>query len=440
MVPEDVRTTFVRNALWHGSLDDAATILEQHPQLASADIHIAAILGDDVAVREFIARDPASVSAKSAPYGGDALNYLGLSKYLRLERSRTPAFVRAATALLDAGADPNTGFWTTGSFPEHETALYGASGVAHNPELSALLIERGADPNDGEVTYHTPESYDNRCIELLVQTGKLTSESLGVMLIRKLDWHDIDGLKYLLEHGAPADGERGRGWHALHHALARSNGLEMLKLLLDHRADPFTAGNGLTAISRAAREGRGDVLEEFARRGISIELAGVDRLIAACATANGDPSAVRALAAREPALEREVHAMGGTLIAKFAGNGNLEGVRALLDLSVSASAPFAEGDPYFGVPKGSLAIHVAAWRAYPSIVRLLIERGSPVNLQNANGDTPLMLAVRACVDSYWAARRSPDSAVALLAAGASTAGIKYPTGYAELDAVLKQRM
>lgn len=63
------------------------------------------------------------MKARSLPYDGDALNYLGLSKSLRLDPSRSDAFIRTATVLLDAGADPNTGFWNKGEF---ETALYGA--------------------------------------------------------------------------------------------------------------------------------------------------------------------------------------------------------------------------------------------------------------------------------------------------------------------------
>lgn len=433
----EARDAFLREALWHGPLDGAARILAAHPGLAGSDLQVAAVLGDDAAVRRFIAGDPSSVHVRSAPHGGDALTYLGLSRYLRLDASRTPAFVRAATALLDAGADPNGGFWTAGPNREYESALYGAAGVAHEPEVTRLLLERGADPNDGEVVYHAPETSDHRVLELLVGTGRLTAESLGVMLIRKIDWHDQDGLRFLLDHGAPADGERGRGWLSLHHALARGNALRSLELLLDHGADPQAESGGLTAIARAAREGRSDVLGEFARRGIAVELDGADGLAAACASDDG--ARIGELATAYPAARREVISMGGALLARFTSNGNLTGVRRLLDLGVSAAAPFEQGDGYFGIPKGSLPVHVAAWRAQPAIVRLLIERGSPVDVADANGATPLMLAVRACVDSFWTERRSPESVAALLAAGASARGVALPTGYGDVDRLLQER-
>ena len=53
------------------------------------------------------------------------------------------------------------------------------------------------------------------------------------------------------------------------------------------------------------------------------------------------------------------------------------------------------------------------------------------------GRTPLQLAVKACVDSYWTDRRSPHSVRALLEAGASKDGIAVPTGYDEIDALLR---
>jgi ankyrin repeat protein len=432
----DPRVAFIEAATWHGDLEPAEAILAAHPEVASLDIHTAAILGDDAGVRGFLQREPEAATATSAPYGGDALVHLCLSKYLRLDATRSEGFLRAATALLDAGADPNTGFWTTGKFPEFETALYGAAGVAHHPEMTRLLLERGADPNDVEAVYHSPETRNNGAMMLLVETGRITADNLSLMLIRKHDWHDYHGAKYLLEHGANPNGVRSRGWLPMHHALARDNALSMFELLLDHNADPTAVNDGLSAIARAAREGRSDVLELFRQRGIPIELHGVDRLIAACAM--GDAPAVRSIADREPDLVAEVLKVGGTLLAKFSGTDNPAGVRQLLDLGVDVAAPFTEGDGYFGIPANSLAIHVAAWRAHPEVVKLLIERGSGVDEPDANGRTPLALAVRACVDSYWTEMRSPESVEALLAAGASVRGIDFPSGYEAVDELLRQ--
>ena len=203
-------------------------------------------------------------------------------------------------------------------------------------------------------------------------------------------------------------------------------GLPLLYLIQD----------GLTAIARAAREGRSDVLELFETRGIPIELQGVDRLIAACAM--GDAAMVRSIADREPRFVADFVAMGGALLAKFVGTGNPPGVRQLLDLGVDIRAPFAEGDGYFDVAKGSLAIHIAAWRAQSAIVKLLLERGSPIDVPDARGRTPLALAVKACVDSYWTEYRSPESVEALLRAGACVSGIRFPSGYADVDVLLQR--
>ena len=145
---------------------------------------------------------------------------------------------------------------------------------------------------------------------------------------------------------------------------------------------------------------------------------------------------MRAIAEAEPHLVAQVVADGGRLLAEFAGVGNDDGVRLLLDLGVPVDAVFAEGDGYFDVAPRSMALHVAAWRAHPDVVKLLLDGGAPVDARDGAGRTPLMLAVRACVDSYWTERRTPDSVRALLAVGASTAGVPYPCGYAEVDALV----
>lgn len=61
---------------WHatGTLERAELLLASHPGVASRDINAAG------------------------------------SRYLKLDHTRSEGFVRAATALLDAGASPNTGW------------------------------------------------------------------------------------------------------------------------------------------------------------------------------------------------------------------------------------------------------------------------------------------------------------------------------------------
>jgi ankyrin repeat protein len=420
-----------------GTLDQANAILTAHPEVAHQSIHAAAILGDAAAVRRFLEIDPPNATAKGGPRGWDALTHLCFSRYLRLDRARSAGFVEAATALLDAGASANTGWFENNHQPEPEweSALYGAAGVAHHAELTRLLLERGADPNDGETPYHAPETYDNGAIVALVESGKLTAGSLATMLLRKADWHDLAGIRFLLAHGA--DPNHLSGWRltALHQALRRDNALKIVEAMLDHGADPaLPDGDGRSALSIAARRGRADVLAAFERRGIPVAFEGVERLIAACA--RDDAPGIGSIVDRAPRLVRALVAQGGSLLAEFAGTGNTNGVARLLDLGVNVDSVFAEGDGYWGIAARSLAIHVAAWRAQHAVVRLLLDRGSPVDPPDGRGRTPLMLAVRACVDSYWTEMRAPDSVRALLDAGASVKDVMYPSGYADVDALL----
>jgi ankyrin repeat protein len=308
--------------------------------------------------------------------------------------------VRAARALLNAGADARTGFFDESHRPQpaFESVLYGAAGVAHHPGLTRLLLEGGADPNDEEVPYHSPESFDNDAMKILVESGKLTADSLATMLLRKADWHDGEGIQFLLEHGADPNRLTHWGFTALHQAVKRDNALENIQEMLDAGANPrLTTRDGRSAISIAARRGRGDALSLFEQRGFPAALDGVERLMAACA--KNDAAAIQTIVEQEPKLVYQLKAEGGKLLAEFAGIGNTEGLRQLLDLGVDVQARFEEGDGYFDIAENSTALHVAAWRARHSTVKFLIGRGAPLNALDGKERSPLALAVRACVDS-----------------------------------------
>lgn len=428
-----------RHGHGHGTLEAAEEILTNHPHIPMRSIYAAALLGDETAVRGFLAQDPASATAKGGYRFWDPLTYLCFSRFLRLDPTRSDAFVATARALLDAGASANTGWTELIDFPNprpvSETAIYGAAGVAHHPGLTRLLLERGADPNDEETPYHVPETSDNTVLRILLASGKLSPKSISTLLLRKCDWHDAEGVQLILEHGADPNAITGWGLGALHQAVRRDNSIKILELLLDHGADPLLPDSqGRTAVAIAARRGRATALDFFERRGAKLELNGVDALLAACA--RDRRGAIAVITAAEPEAAALVIEHGGPILATFAGIGNAAGVRNLLDLGVSTSAVFHEGDGYFGIARESTALHVAAWRGWSDVVKELIARGASVNDLDGQGRSPLQLAVKACVDSYWVDRRTPYSVRALLDAGASREGIKLPTGYAEIDQLL----
>ncbi|PYU60412.1 MAG: ankryin, partial [Acidobacteria bacterium] len=157
-----------------------------------------------------------------------------------------------------------------------ESALYGAAGIAHHAELTRLLLERGANPNDEETPYHAPETYDNAALKILVESGKLTDKSLGTILLRKTDWHDYEGIKWLLEQGVQPNRRTRWGKMAIHNAVLSDNDIKIIEALLEHGADPTLIADrpnrsqlpspGKSAVAMAARRGRRDVLELFERR------------------------------------------------------------------------------------------------------------------------------------------------------------------------------
>src|SRR5215475_14879024 len=63
---QDPRAEFIEASVWHGSLDRANDILATHPEVASSDVHTAALLGDYEAVARFLVEDPANATIKGA--------------------------------------------------------------------------------------------------------------------------------------------------------------------------------------------------------------------------------------------------------------------------------------------------------------------------------------------------------------------------------------
>jgi ankyrin repeat protein len=425
-VGQDPRDEFINVSVWHGSLERARELLASHPEVASIDIHTAALLGDHVTIVRFLAEDPASATAKGGPRNWDALTHLCFSRFLRLEPARSESFLKAAAALIDGGADPNTGFFEQSHQPKPawECALYGAAGVAHHPDLTKLLLDRGADPNDGEVAYHSPETLDNRTIQVLVGSGKLTQDTIGLMLARKFNWHDDDGVRWLLDHGADPNWPLW-GARPLHWALRQGTPIHYFEWLLDHGADPSLPDkDGTAPMAEAARQGRADVLELFEKRGTVIELEGEDAFLASCARAN--EAEARKFAAANPSVVERMQTRNPGMLADFAGAGNAAAVRLLLDLGFDAGT--ARIQPHW--VSGETPLHVAVAHGRLPVAELLINRGAPLEAKRHDGWTPLRVAFLSLEQqSEWTPNEyTLPIAEALINAGASVedAGLTLP--------------
>lgn len=427
---------------WHGggTLDLAEMILKKSPDAASANIYCAAAVGDEAGVRKWLKQNPELAATKGGPYGWDALTYLCFSKYLRIDKGRADAFAACARALLESGADANTGWVTEIDDPPRklvEAAIYGAAGIAQSMTVTQVLLDFGAEPNDEETPYHVAETYDNDVLKVLLRSGRVNERSLATIVMRKCDWHDDAGLLLALEHGANPNFMSVWKVTPLHQSIRRDNGLVMIEHLLDHGADPLFANgiDGTNAFQMCAYYGRGDALESFEQRGFKFTFTGIHELVAACA--RGWENEARRLLDGGSRLRSAFFAMGGTLLARFAGPANDAGVRTLIALGVSPNSTWM-GDGYWDLVPGTTALHVAAWRANHDVLKTLIELGADVNARDARGRTPLQLAVKACTDSYWKYRRKPDSVAALLGAGAMKEGIELPTGYDAIDGLFAE--
>jgi ankyrin repeat protein len=168
----------------------AAQLLAEHPELPSHDLFVAAACADVAQVRRHLERRPAAATARGGPHDWSPLLYQAYARH-------DPHVGRAATLdtarlLLDAGADPNDGrFWH--ALPTPFTVLTGVFGYGegdqpphpHAIAFARLLLESGADPNDGQTLYNRMFRSNDDHLVLLLEHG-LGRDTVG-------PWHQLLG-------------------------------------------------------------------------------------------------------------------------------------------------------------------------------------------------------------------------------------------------------
>src|SRR5262249_27650337 len=152
------------------------------------------------------------------------------------------------------------------------------------------------------------------------------------MLTRKFDWHDDEGVAWLLDNGA--DPNRPNPWGgslAFHEALDRGVPLSYFEKMLDHGADPtLTVPDRPSVFSAAALGARADVLQLLERRGFAMPLGAGDAFLAALAW--GDEDSAREIIEIDPDIVGRTQSLHPALVVDFAGADNPDALRLLLDL------------------------------------------------------------------------------------------------------------
>jgi ankyrin repeat protein len=363
----------------------AARMLAETPELAAGDPWLACAIGDGAALRRAIQGDSGWVNRPGGPLHLPPLVAVTHSSLLRL-----PAFAEAlrdaARLLLAAGADPNQRIGnrfppaslTAPDATQPLSTLYGAAGQQRDVAMTRLLLEAGADPDDGESLYHALESPD--CTRLLLAHGARIPGTNA--MFRALDLADPTPLELLLAAGGDAR-EPARNpplsdyGSPLLWAIRRRRSPHHVAALLAAGADPRDrTPSGISAWRLAMQFGLAEVAALLAEQGAAESLTEEEAFLAACARA--DEAAARAIAARRPDLPAALAPGQLRLLPDLAA----EGADAAVRLMVGMGWPIA-------VPGGdwhASALNLAVFRGDAALARFLLAHGAHWTERHGHGD------------------------------------------------------
>ena len=329
-------------------IERAARILERYPGLVEASIFAAAAAGHVGALLRMLAADPSRAMRRGGPRNWPPLLYLAFSRVPDALPIRSS--LGAARVLLDYGADPNDHFFMNHSC--RFTALTGAigegeQGTENQPphprarELALLLLERGADPNEGQGLYHAHFRPDSTWLELLIEHGLTSSHVMtwsGFYTMKTLDYQLC---------------------------VAVSRGFEdRVALLLRHGADPnvIDPHNGRSVYRNAFRDVRDSIRQQLLEAGARADLEPGDRMRMACL------AAVRRVASDVPDPAEDPQ-----FLVNASWHGDLALVRALLDLGADVNGRVAGG---------ATPLHMTAHHGRLDLAELLLQHGAAVEARD----------------------------------------------------------
>ncbi|MGC2662359.1 MAG: hypothetical protein WA324_30715 [Bryobacteraceae bacterium] len=336
----------------------AARMLREEPKFFEEDLWLAFATGDVSAIERLV---PADAGWPNLPGGRLKMPPLAAVTHslLILEGGFEAGFLKSARFLLQNGADVNSS-WTNPKWPDAPlSALYGAVGRTHNVEMTKLLLDAGADPNDNESLYHSVESRDSTCTRLLLQAGTRVSGTNAIG--RVLDYDKLSDLELMLHHGGDA---KESPW--IHHAILRGRSLPHIQVLIAAGADlRATNCDGITLYRWAQMHGRADVVELLRHAGIEEPLTEEEQFVAACA--RGDAAAGRAIQQRIPDIFSRLNKKQLQTLPELASVGNMPAVHAMLEVGWPREVKAAWD---------ATALNLAVYRGDARMAELLLDNGA----------------------------------------------------------------
>jgi ankyrin repeat protein len=369
-------------ALVDGYTGRAQRLLEVDPALARFDMRTAAAVGDAAWVARLLDSDRSAATGVDRGRGWPALLYVCYSHWHRIEPARAPGMAAVARRLLDAGASLDT---NNGASPHHgyRSALHGSVTV-NNPEITRLLLRRGADPNDGESLYHAAEHHDHQCLQLLLARGATVAGTWAVDVAVGAD--DAVGVRLLLDAAAQQtpDQVATMATGALASASAHAS-TPVVAALLDAGADPaklvaedeqtvHASPDALSPLRRAVRAGNEQTAALLLARGVADDATDIDRFLGACA--RGDRATAQRLLGTHPRLSDRLSDRDQAAIVDVADSSHaVAAVRLMLELGFS---------PHARNKFDETPLHLAAAAGDPDTVRLLLDHGAELDARDDN--------------------------------------------------------
>ncbi|MBO9448740.1 ankyrin repeat domain-containing protein [Tropicibacter sp. R16_0] len=364
----------LKQALFQGGHWRVEHLLAETPDLADDHFGLLCALYRVDAVREWLERDKEVVGRRLQGPRRPIL-HLAFSRHIQAQPELEGDMLTTAELLLAAGADVNDGYPSEPGSTHMLSALYGAIGHANNRALGQWLLDHGADPNDNESLYHATELGHLDGLRMLLAAG---ADPKGTnALLRALDFNARDMVALLLENGADADefdatpvgGEEPWVMPSLHQAARRMVDGDIVRLLLDHGADPNRVYGGCTAYGFARVFGNVALARAIEETGNAPVLTKAEQLLASAA--EGEVPLGAHLHTDD--LPREYKTLIRSILHL---PGRLDHVKRLVALGLDPEEPDREG---------LTALHVAGWEGLPEMMEYLLSLEPDLGYLNGYG-------------------------------------------------------